>query len=217
MSKLQEKSLRIIEFSGKKDDWKVWSVKWLARANRRGYKKLVNGPVPIPSESQYQSAVLVSEPSTTEKKRVELYEASIEAFEDLILSINGSTSAGRVAFELVHGSRTQDNPDGDVKLAWKRLVSKFEPKTAQSYIKLNKEFVSSKLEDTVTDPEEWITKLEALRTQMNNVKIRNKNDMTETELIIHILTSLPEEYEVAVSDLENKLMHPTEDLNIEEV
>ena len=52
---------------------------------------------------------------------------------------------------------------------------------------------------------------------MNNVKIRNKNDMTETELIIHILTSLPEEYEVAVSDLENKLMHPTEDLNIEEV
>ena len=52
---------------------------------------------------------------------------------------------------------------------------------------------------------------------MNNVKIQNKNNMTETELIIHILTSLPEEYEVAVSDLENKLIHPTEDLNIKEV
>ena len=52
---------------------------------------------------------------------------------------------------------------------------------------------------------------------MNNVKIRNKNDMTETELIIHILTSLPEEYKVAISNLENKLMHPTEDLNIKEI
>ena len=88
MPKLKEKSLRVIEFSGKKDDWKVWSVKWLARANKKGYKKLVNGPVAIPSETQYQNAVLASNPTPIDTKRVELYEAAVEAFEDLILSIN---------------------------------------------------------------------------------------------------------------------------------
>ena len=162
MSKVTEKSLRIIEFSGKKDHWKVWSVKWLAKANLKGYRKLINGPVPIPTEAQYQSAILSSNPTPIDTKRVELYEMSVEAYHHLVLSIDGESPAGRVAFELVHGSRTTDNPDGDVRLAWKRLVSKYEPKTAQSYIKLNKKFVTSKLEDTLTDPEEWITELEAL-------------------------------------------------------
>ena len=36
-----EKSLRIIEFSGKKDDWKVWSQKWLARASKKRHKFVV--------------------------------------------------------------------------------------------------------------------------------------------------------------------------------
>ena len=113
-------------------------MKWLAKANLKGYGKLINGPVPIPTESQYLASTLASDPTPLDTKRVELYEMSVEAYHHLILSIDGESPAGRVAFELVHGSRTTDNPDGDVRLAWKRLVSKYEPKTAQSYIKLNK-------------------------------------------------------------------------------
>jgi hypothetical protein len=36
---------------------------------------------------------------------------------------------------------------------------------------------------------------------MNNVTIPGKTDMTEVDLIIHILSNLPEEYEVVVSQI----------------
>ncbi len=44
---------------------------------------------------------------------------------------------------------------------------------------------------------------------MNKVKIPDKNDMSKVDLIIHILTSLPEEYKVSVSTLEDCLMNTT--------
>ncbi len=42
--------------------------------------------------------------------------------------------------------------------------------------------------------------------QMNEVKIPKKQACQKGELIIHILASLPEEYEVTVSFLEDHLM-----------
>ena len=73
MPKLKEKVLRVIKFSGKIDEWIKWSVKLLARSNKKGYKKLANGPVLIPSETQYQTAVLMDNPTPIGTKCVELY------------------------------------------------------------------------------------------------------------------------------------------------
>ena len=39
----EERSLHVTEFSGKKRDWKSWSVKFLAHGNWRGYQKLFVG------------------------------------------------------------------------------------------------------------------------------------------------------------------------------
>ncbi len=44
------------------------------------------------------------------------------------------------------------------------------------------------------------------KTQLNEVQIPGKTEMSEVDLIIHILDSLPEEYEVAVSMLKGYLM-----------
>ena len=41
---------------------------------------------------------------------------------------------------------------------------------------------------------------------MNKIQIRGKTEMSEIDLIVHILASLPEEFKVAVSSLEDKLM-----------
>ncbi len=43
--------------------------------------------------------------------------------------------------------------------------------------------------------------------QMNKVKIAENNDMSKVDLIMHILDSLSEEYEIAVSFLEDYLMN----------
>ena len=37
---------------------------------------------------------------------------------------------------------------------------------------------------------------------MNKIKIHDKTDMSETDIILHILSNLPDEYEVAVSKIE---------------
>ena len=52
---------------------------------------------------------------------------------------------------------------------------------------------------------------------MNKVKISGKTDMSEVDLIIHILSNLPEEYEVAVSELEEKLKNTAAPLSMETV
>ena len=52
MSSLEQKSIKIIEFMGKEKDWKIWSRKFLAQANKKGYKKLLSGAKAIPTESE---------------------------------------------------------------------------------------------------------------------------------------------------------------------
>ena len=101
------------------------------------------------------------------------------AYEDLLLLINGQTKMGKMAFNLVDNCTTDEQPDGNCKLAWERLVHKFAPKTAPSYITLKKSFANSKLESADSNPDEWITDLESMRLEMNKVKITGKTDMCQ--------------------------------------
>ena len=62
-----------------------------------------------------------------------------------------------------------------------------------------------------------MSELESLRTEMNKIQIRGKTEMSEVDLIIHILSNLPEEYEVAVSELERKLKDDSIQLKMEDI
>ena len=139
------------------------------------------------------------------------------AYEDILLSINCSTSSGKTAFNLVDNCVTSDQPDGNCKLAWERLTSKYQPESTPSYIQLKKDFANSKLSSLDTRLDEWMSELESLRTEMNKIQIRGKTVMSEVDLIIHILSNLPEEYEVAVSELERKLKDDSVQLSMEDI
>ena len=91
------------------------------------------------------------------------------------MSINTDTKAGRAAFDTVKNRKTKEYPEGNCYLAWQRLINKYAPKTAPSYIKLRKEFINSKLGSADEDPDERITDLESLRTKMDTVNITGKN------------------------------------------
>ena len=52
MSDGQEKTIRIITFSGKQKDWRMWSAQFLARANRKGFKNVLLGKMEVPSEDE---------------------------------------------------------------------------------------------------------------------------------------------------------------------
>ena len=52
MSDLVDKSVRIIQFSGKKKDWRVWMRRFLAAAGKKKYKKLLLGIEKAPPDSE---------------------------------------------------------------------------------------------------------------------------------------------------------------------
>mmetsp|Transcript_11032 Transcript_11032/g.16141 ORF Transcript_11032/g.16141 Transcript_11032/m.16141 type:complete len:162 (+) Transcript_11032:416-901(+) len=159
-SSLKQKSIKVIEFSGKEKDWKIWSRKFLAQANRKGYKNLLTGKEKIPSESAYDSAK--GKKDSKEKETRRLWKLNELAFEDILLSINGTTQADKIAFNLVDNCTTSEQLDGDSKMTWDRLVHKYSPKTAPSYIQLRREFANSKLLSSDADPDKWLTNLECL-------------------------------------------------------
>ena len=133
-----EKSIKVIYFSGKSAGWRVWNRKFMARANRIGYKKILEGKSTIPSQTEYETAEAKDPKDRTndDKMTSDNYRLNEKAYEDLLLSIDGETKTGKVAFNLVDNAVTTANPEGDSKIAWDRLINKYAPKTAPSYIQL---------------------------------------------------------------------------------
>jgi hypothetical protein len=101
----EERSIRVLPFSGKSSDWKIWSRKFLARANRKGYKSLLLGKDVVPKELEYE--LTTGEMNISEKKTIKLWMLNKHAFEEILLSIEGQTSSGKVAFNLVDNCTTR--------------------------------------------------------------------------------------------------------------
>ena len=57
------------------------------------------------------------------------------AYEDLILLVNTRSSVGNIAFGLVKNAKNEDFLEGNCKVAWDRLVSKYALHTALSLLK----------------------------------------------------------------------------------
>jgi hypothetical protein len=69
--------------------------------------------------------------------------ANKKGFGDLVLSIDCTTAAGKVAFAMIKATKTKTNPRSDLQAAYLRLKSIYEPSTTPQLMKLTKEFHSS--------------------------------------------------------------------------
>ena len=47
----EERSIRILTFLVKEEDWDMWSKKFLAMAVRKKYKKILLGDIMVPKEN----------------------------------------------------------------------------------------------------------------------------------------------------------------------
>jgi hypothetical protein len=63
-----------------------------------------------------------------------------DAYSDLIMSIDTTTSAGKVAFSLVRGTKSANYEEGNAEIAFTRLTNKYAPKMAPSLAKTNRLF-----------------------------------------------------------------------------
>ena len=98
MSDQDEKAIRVLNFSGKQDDWDMWSRKFLAMAYRKKYQGVLTGKTAIPKES----AILTTEDG---KKAAEV---NTRAYSDLMLSCSNM-----ITFGIVESAVRNDNPNGD--------------------------------------------------------------------------------------------------------
>ena len=69
---------------------------------------------------------------------------------------------------------------------------------------MKSEFHNSKLESIAKDPDGWISHLKGLRLHMN--EFGQKGNVSDEDFLIHILNNLPEEYDVVLNGLENRLI-----------
>ena len=210
MSDEFEKAIRIEPFSGKQEDWQVWSEQFLARARRKGYKDILKGKVSVPTDDELGASNLSADEAKKLKRNRELNDVAYEA---LLLLIDGKSQSGKVAFKIVSGSKTEALPDGDASLAWSRLNKKYEPKTAPSRLMLKKKFTSSVLRNARDDPDEWLTDLENLKDRLNEAGSK----CSDEELLEHALNNLPKEYEHVVAKLEDRLGDEKNPLTIEDL
>ena len=205
-----EGTIKVIPFSGNKRDWPIWSEKFLARGDLKGYKDILTGKVKVPSDEEYDDM----EDATLKAKAKALRKLNKDAFIDLLLSITAETETGRIAFQIVKGSKTKDLSDGDARAAWKKLNSKFESTRAPNRLLLKEKFTNSRLKSARSDPDVWITQLEDLQVQINNAR---ENSITEDDLMEHILGNLPSVYDIEVHTLRKRLDDLHDPLTLEEL
>ena len=204
----EDRAIRVIAFSGRQADWTVWEEKFLAKANIRGYKKLLLGTEIAPKDGdEYDETTAIG----LENKRMR--EANEAAYTDLILSIDGTSASGRVAFNLVRLSKNIDHADGDAKMAWARLRNKYATKSAPSLMALKKEFTNSRLTNRKEDPDIWIGNLEDLKIRIE----QQGSKVEDVDIMIHILNNLPKDYEISQAKLEDRLNNDIDPLTIEEI
>ena len=198
---MNEKSIRIVPFSGNKKDWRMWSKQFLAVSGKRDYKDVLEGKTSIPAKSETLDIT-----TDAGKAKMAARKANDNAYHDLILS-----NKHLVAFNIVDKSVISDLPDGDAALAWKDLKKKYDSKTPSTMVSLSEQYHNSKLENLKVDPEVWIVHLEILKTKLDQMGYT----ISEKQLMIHIMHHLPKEYETVIDDMEKTLNCNTNPLTLE--
>jgi len=128
-------TIRVISFCGKVDEWPIWCEKFLSKAKKLGFKDLLLGRLTIPSSVEDFDNL-----SETGKEKSRIIELNEIAFTELILLIDVKTSSGKSAFNIIKSCKTKDHPDGNAAAAWEKLKNKYEPVSAPTLVKLEKQF-----------------------------------------------------------------------------
>jgi gag-polypeptide of LTR copia-type len=122
------------------------------------------------------------------------------------------TSFGKVVFNIVRGCKSKDYPDGNATTAWEKLKNKYEPTSAPSMVKLDKQFRDSSLKKG-EDPEVWITQLEDISARLEEMGL----EILEKQFMIHVLNNLPPDYDLQVALLERRIGDEKDPLTVSEI
>jgi gag-polypeptide of LTR copia-type len=198
-----EHTIKVVLFSGRQHDWKIWEEKFMARAKRKGYRDLMLGRVPIPKSDD---DLMNEDDDTIDETKVKARDMNDSAYSDLILSMDTTTSLGRVAFAIVKGSKSGDYLDGNAATSWSKLKQKYAPTTNFALATLHKKYHGAKLKRG-GDPDLFVTYIHDLRFKLEDMNVV----FTERQFLLHILSNLNEDYGMVQYHLEHRLGSTDED------
>jgi hypothetical protein len=182
---MAETSIKVIKFSGKKQDWITWQGKHLARVARKGYREVFEGTEIVPTISEEASL-----DPTNDGDKNKLVADNKEADSDLILSMMDGTPHGNVAFDIVRQAVSADYPNGDAADAMARLKKRYQPETASELARLHKLFQRTR-QKRRQDPDLFISYLEDIRFRMAEMHSK----ITNQQFLNQVLNTLDKEYE----------------------
>jgi len=135
MTEERVQTIRILEFSGKKEDWNRWSKTFVATTGIKGYRRalVADKDEELPTE-----------------------EMNLQASNDLLFSFQDD-----ITFGIVDEATSERFKEGDTRVAWKNLKVNFEPNTGAAKVQLKMEFQQTILEED-EDPDDWINKLQLI-------------------------------------------------------
>ena len=177
---MSEDILKVKPFSGKEGDWIMWSFQFLARAEAKGYRVLLDGEETAPNDLE------VLDPAA-EANRVRMRKLNKVAYSELMTQM----SKAKVAFMLVRKERTAGLPNGSAFEAWKNLTERYEPKGIESVEQVIEAYRACKL-GKKEDPEEWITMKDEIRMRLQIDY--GKKDYSDDDFKAAIVYDLPEKY-----------------------
>lgn len=188
-----ETTIKVVRFS-KAKDWMSWKELFLARVGRKDpeMKKCFNMKEEFPLEGE--DGKMSAEVEKNWKTMTKAYEA-------LLMSMNYGTPEGLVAFNIVKRAKTGD--EGDARLAFQRLINRFEPKTSIAKGQLLKQFYSSKCKQK-EDPEVFIYEMDELRNRILDIS-PDSEGISDEDFMNQVLNSMPSYYDALVERLQERI------------
>ena len=143
MTEPREVNMKVITFSGKKNDWLIWEERMMSKAKKKGYRNLLLGREnAIPTTTQ--------DINDDNEDEMRLRRLNDEAYLDLINSMDCESEAGRIAFSVVKGTKNEEYQDGNALVAYINLKRKYQPSTAITLMKLENDYQGAKMKKKKT-------------------------------------------------------------------
>ena len=181
---MDDKSVKIITFSGKKADWKFWSKKFCSYVHIKGGEPVWDAkPEDIPKESE---VIDISNDDGKAKAKLKSLNKSMMGLLNLCLS-NG-TDEEEKAFDIVTLAADSDTDYklGNFPKIWKCLQEEYEPINVDEIEAMIDKYHNLKLKGG-EDPTIYVARADTMRVRLSAMGITKSDE----EHMLHCMRKLP--------------------------
>ena len=130
------KEFKIVSFSASVDNWPKWSKKFMAAGKLNKFVGLIDGSVTVLEIKE-----------DMDDKDLAIRDLSQAAYSCLLYSMDE-----HISFNLVDMAKLKNLPEGDATLAWKNLLTRYQPRQYGTLLDLKRNFMTKSLQECENNP-----------------------------------------------------------------